>query len=421
MKIIHTADIHLGQTLYQSYDRADEHNHFFSQLEQWCRRESPDALIVSGDLYDIQQPSVATRRAFNEHFAALHRACPSMKIVITAGNHDSASRIQADRPLWEFAGVTAVGTGPAADGTGDNISDLHDDYIVRLPSGYIVAVPFLTGQRTATLQGILDRIAAENTGEKPVVMTAHAAVDGLDATGHDFEVGKIKTCSLNSLGKGYDYLALGHIHKPQTLGHQEDCFATEATYASPVARYSGSPLHVSCDETFPHTVSLVEIDRHGGNVNVRQLKVDQLRHFTTLSDGGRPFTDAGAALLAIKDFAESGGQGYFRLSMNSMASLPSNFSQLVYDIIAPSGDNLRYNPKILWCGAESQPADESGLKFEVAELQQMTDPLAFVERTIDRYPGLDIDMLRDAFSEVNAELRRMADEDKTKADKKRKA
>ena len=56
MKIIHTADLHLGQVIYQNYDRSDEHRHFFRQLEQWCKEEQPDALLVSGDVFDIQQP-----------------------------------------------------------------------------------------------------------------------------------------------------------------------------------------------------------------------------------------------------------------------------------------------------------------------------------------------------------------------------
>lgn len=409
MKIIHTADIHLGQILYQSYDRADEHAAFFAQLERWCREECPDALVVSGDLYDIQQPSASTRRVFNEHFSALHRACPGMKIVITAGNHDSASRIQADRPLWEFADATAVGVGPAPVA---GSADTNNDFIVRLPSGYIVAIPYLTGPRTERLQSILDDIAAENTAGLPVVMTAHAAVDGLDATGHSDETGRIKTCAPDAFGHGYDYLALGHIHKPQTLGQQADCYAEKSVYPAPIARYSGSPLHVSCDETFPHSVSLVEIDRHGGNVSIRQLKVEQLRHFTTLpTDGAETFTDATQALDAIARFAAGGGRGYFRLKMDAATPLPSNFSQLIYDAIAPYDNELRYNPKIIWTGTEKLSETDMRLKFEVAELQQMTDPFTFVERTIERYPGLSLDMLRDAFAEVNAELERMRQEE----------
>ena len=62
MKIIHTADLHLGQILYQNYDRVDEHEHFFKQLEQWCLEEQPDALVLSGDVFDIQQPSASTTK-----------------------------------------------------------------------------------------------------------------------------------------------------------------------------------------------------------------------------------------------------------------------------------------------------------------------------------------------------------------------
>ena len=64
MKILHTADLHLGQVIYQNYDRSDEHQHFFRQLEQWCKEEQPDALLVSGDVFDIQQPSATVKKTY---------------------------------------------------------------------------------------------------------------------------------------------------------------------------------------------------------------------------------------------------------------------------------------------------------------------------------------------------------------------
>ena len=67
MKILHTADLHLGQIIYQNYDRSDEHRHFFRQLEQWCKEEQPDALLVSGDVFDIQQPSATVKKAFTDY------------------------------------------------------------------------------------------------------------------------------------------------------------------------------------------------------------------------------------------------------------------------------------------------------------------------------------------------------------------
>lgn len=285
MKILHTADLHLGQVIYQNYERSDEHDHFFEQLKAWCQEYQPDALVVSGDIFDIQQPSANTRKAFNEYFVDIHSACPKMRIVITAGNHDSASRIQADSAIWTFANTTMVGTAPMIEPK----DKWEEQYVVRLESGYIIAMPYLTGERTEMLQLLLDFVAKENTENKPVVMMGHTAVTGLDIMGHNIEIGKLKTQDEEAFGKGYDYLALGHIHKPQTINHQQDAMTQTVSYPSPVIRYSGSALHVSCDEAYPHTVSLVEIDKHGGEVKIQQLRIDELRHFYVLPEGNSSF------------------------------------------------------------------------------------------------------------------------------------
>ena len=409
MKILHTADLHLGQVIYQNYDRTDEHDCFFAELEQWCRDERPDALIVSGDVFDIQQPSATTWKAFTRHFVRLHRSSPGMHIVIVAGNHDSASRLQSHDAVWQLADVHLVGTPPPADAASSD--GWQERFIVRLPEGYIVALPYMTGERTATLQALLDHVAAENTEGKPVVMTGHLAVAGCDTTGHDPDVGHVRTQSRASLGLGYDYFALGHIHKPQTIGREADCMEADVTYPAPVIRYAGSALHVSCDEQYPHTVSCVEIDRHGGNVRVRQLRIHELRHFHILPSAYASFTNSEDALEGIRRFAEECGRGYIRLQLDQRAVLPSDFNQAVYALIEPYKEELRYNPKILWTGpAESHTEDFVKPKFEVAEIQQMTDPVLFIEKTQQQYPELDMDEVREAFVEIEAEMRRMAEE-----------
>ena len=189
MKIIHTADLHLGQVIYQNYERSDEHLHFFKQLKQWCMEHHPDALIVSGDVFDIQQPSAATKKAFNDYFVDIHRSCPQMAIVITAGNHDSASRIQADSAIWTLANTTMVGTAPATEPE----VGWEEKYIVRIPTGYILAMPYMSSEHTETLQHLLDVVAKENEKGLPVIMMGHTAVAGLDITGHNIEIGKLKT------------------------------------------------------------------------------------------------------------------------------------------------------------------------------------------------------------------------------------
>ena len=401
MKILHTADLHLGQIIYQNYDRSDEHRHFFCQLQAWCMEYRPDALLVSGDVFDIQQPSAAVKKAFNDYFVALHQQCPSMVIVITAGNHDSASRIQADSTIWSLANAVVVGTAPSTMPE----QRWEEKYIVRLPTGYIIAMPYLMSERTVALQFILDTIEAENAEGKPVVMMGHTAVAGLDIMGHDLEIGKLRTQDTESFGKGFDYLALGHIHKPQTIGHQDDVLRQDAVYQSPVIRYSGSALHVSCDETYPHTVSLVDIDQHGGKVHIKQLRIDELRHFYTLPLDGSSYASAEDALEGVKNFRNVQKSGYIRLRVEMSADLPPNFTQMVYDEIAMNGDELRYNPKIIWTGTiDGQQEEAENPAFEVAELQQMTNPLIFIEKTISQYAGLDLEEIRQAFEEVEKEI-----------------
>ena len=416
MKILHTADLHIGQILYQNYERCDEHLHFFEQLTRWCKEEQPDVLLVSGDVFDIQQPSTATKKLFNEQFVKLQKEMPGMHIVITAGNHDSASRLQADRDVWTFSNTHLVGVAPSLilnDGW-------EDDYIIELPSGFIVAMPYMLGDRSQQLQSLLDRVAQRNTDGRPVVMMGHLAVTGSDITGHDFEIGTLKTQSLASLGTGYDYLALGHIHKPQTLGHPEDSMTMEAiAYPAPVARYSGSALHVNCDETYPHTVSLVDIDHHGGQVTVRQLRIDELRHFYTLpEDPNATFADEEEALEGVKSFCQTVGRGYIRLKVQYSADLSANFAQKVYDILESRGNEVRYNPKTLWIGEPEKSQDETKQTFELAELQQMNDPIEFIEKTKTQYPRLDFHFLNDVIKEIEAEVERIKEKEAAKQTKK---
>ena len=155
MKILHTADLHLGQVIYQNYDRSDEHRHFFHQLEQWCEEEKPDALLVSGDVFDIQQPSATVKKAFTDYFVHLHQVCPQMHIVITAGNHDSASRIQADSSVWKLANAHLIGTPPAVDSL-EQADGWQHQYIIKLDHGYVVALPYMAGERKGIIQSILD-------------------------------------------------------------------------------------------------------------------------------------------------------------------------------------------------------------------------------------------------------------------------
>lgn len=92
---------------------------------------------------------------------------------------------------------------------------------------------------------------------------AHLALTGSDITGHDDTVGGMDYLPIEALGDGYDYLALGHIHCPQTIRNTQKH-----------ARYCGSPLPVSFDEAYPHSVTWVEIDRHGETPRIQTLSIE---------------------------------------------------------------------------------------------------------------------------------------------------
>jgi len=409
MRLLHTADLHLGQILYQNYGRTDEHEHFFRQLEEWCLQYQPDALVVSGDVFDIQQPGAAVKEFFTRTFVKLRDICPGMHLVVTAGNHDSATRLEAEAALWKCINAHIIGTAPspavvtAADGW-------QEHYIVRMPTGYIAAFPYMTGNRRELIQSVLDYITRENSDNKPVVMTGHLALNNADVTGHNFEIGKIATQSMEDMGSGFDYLALGHIHRPQTLGYPiEDESQPTSSYPSGTARYAGSALHVSCDERYPHTVSLVDLSAHGADLTMTRLRINELRHFYELPENGTTVTTADDALRAVAKFAEANNRGYFRLRIPYNVALPADFDQQVYKILEAYKEEVRYNPKTVWLGEPTEEKSEKPV-FEVAELQEMDDPMQFIEKTIDQYPELSLDELREAFKDVTEEIRKMEEE-----------
>ena len=98
MKIIAPGDWHIGN-LFHGNDRLSEHKHFFSWLLQRLEEQKPDALLVAGDVFDTANPSAAAQSVYYEFLADATRICPELKIVISAGNHDSAFRLEAPRAL----------------------------------------------------------------------------------------------------------------------------------------------------------------------------------------------------------------------------------------------------------------------------------------------------------------------------------
>ena len=114
LKIIHTSDWHLGQTFF-GYDRDEEHEAFLSWLTDTLSEQQTDVLLIAGDIFDVANPSAAAQRRFFRFLREANRRNPHLQVVIIAGNHDSAARLEAPIPLLEELNTSIVGTVPRTD------------------------------------------------------------------------------------------------------------------------------------------------------------------------------------------------------------------------------------------------------------------------------------------------------------------
>ncbi len=268
MKILHTSDWHLGHMLY-NYDRTEEQLVMLLQMVQIVKDRQPDVFLLCGDVFHTPQPSAAVQTMFTESLVKIHEAQPNMTIVVTAGNHDSSSRHEIFRTPWQALNVYTVG---------QLQRDNMEKHIIEIPGkGYVVAIPYCHERNIPEgfFQQLLDKVTAMNTEKLPVVMTAHTTISGCDYRGHDhatgYAAGGIDAMDLKMMGSGYDYLALGHIHHEQYVhsGYHD-------------VRYSGTPLPVSFDESYEHSVSLVEINQHGEQPRVERITIENPRPLVTL-------------------------------------------------------------------------------------------------------------------------------------------
>lgn len=329
MKIIHTSDWHLGHQIY-GYDRTDEQIHFLDRLKEIVERESPDALVVSGDIFDISMPSAAVSKMFKDRLIGIHNSCPSMTIVVTAGNHDSASRIDIDRNLWRLGGVHVIGTVKRNNGS----YDFTDNIIPVGDKGFIAAVPFVnrafmprTEENVAPEKSFFDSVAAEvkrmNTADLPVVLMAHLSVTGCDRTGHrDSPIGGVDSVGCDVFDPVFNYVALGHIHKPQKLEGER-------------VAYSGSPVAVSFDEDYEHSVSIVTIN---GNESpqAESVTIVPFRRLITLPESPVTFKEAIKTLSKLDDNLDC----YVRLNVCHEGDLPVDFNEIA--IAKTKGKKCRY-------------------------------------------------------------------------------
>ena len=290
MKILHTADWHLGDT-FHGFDRQEEHRHFLEWLSQTIGEQQPDALLLSGDIFDNPNPPAAAERLFYDFLCRVSEGENAPQIVLTAGNHDSSSRLEAPAALFERLGIEVRGTVPRD-------KDRNPDYrrlLIPITAKnraedkvVVMAVPFLRpddyGEGETVSQGM--RRFIENLRKKavdlygdgvPLVLMAHFYAVGSEISAAEHSerlvVGGQDCVDCSGIGKGIAYAALGHIHKAQGVGRQEN------------VRYAGSVLPMSfAERNYKHGVNLVTIEQD--RVSVERLPYEPLRSLLSIPEDG---------------------------------------------------------------------------------------------------------------------------------------
>lgn len=326
MKILHTSDWHLGHTLHD-HDREEEQRDFLHQLVAIIDRERPEAMVVCGDIFDRPQPPLWARELYTETLLKIHDCYPTIQMVIMAGNHDSKSSLQLEGKVWERLNIRVVGQVERnADGSVNlsrHIVPVKDSdgqplgYIVAVPHIYESAFPVLSDdvpqekRQAYFYQALLDEAARQNPQGLPVVLTAHTAVTGSNFAGHDFNnyIGGIDTVEQDTFGTGYDYLALGHIHQPQTLSSN-----------GPAARYCGTPLTLHFDEHGNHGVTMINLIKNQ-KPDIQHIPIKNRRPLLTIPQEAKPFNEV---IAEIEDFPAD-EKAYLRLHVLLNGPMPPNY------------------------------------------------------------------------------------------------
>jgi exonuclease SbcD len=254
MKILHTSDWHLGQSFFTK-SRKDEHQAFINWLLELVSAEQIDAVIIAGDVFDTGTPPSYAREMYNQFVVDLQSI--NCVLIVLGGNHDSVSTLNESKQILACLNTFVVAS------TGVDI----DEQVFTIPNkegqpaAILCAVPFIRARdvflSTAGETGLEKRqalgdaiklhyqtlykralkIQQESKFDLPIIATGHLTALGVSQSDsvRDIYIGTLDGFAAEGFPPA-DYIALGHIHKPQLVAKSEHI------------RYCGSPIPLSFDE-----------------------------------------------------------------------------------------------------------------------------------------------------------------------------
>jgi exonuclease SbcD len=278
MRILHTSDWHIGRT-FHGVDLLADQRAVLDAIASVVEENSVDVVVVPGDIYDRAIPSADAVRVCNTGFEKIRRA--GAVIVATSGNHDSPVRLGAGSSFSAAGGLHLFTT----------VSAVDEPVVVDDEHGRVAfyGIPYLEPETTRTeldvptarshadvLRAAMTRIRRDvdtrrtsDSSARSVVL-AHAFVVGGESTGSErsIAVGGVETVPASEFS-GVDYVALGHLHSPQTIEHR--------------IRYSGSPLPYSFGERSHRKAAwMIDMDAAGG-IDVTRVELPLVRGLSVLT------------------------------------------------------------------------------------------------------------------------------------------
>jgi exonuclease SbcD len=302
MKILHTSDWHLGQN-FMSKTRKSEHESFLWWLKETIVEENIDILLLSGDIFDTGNPPNYALELYYNFLMELSKS-DIKSIVITGGNHDSVSNIEAPKELLKLLNINVKGSIDSEKPEDNLIEVVHNDVVIC----YICAVPFIRERDvrfSIAGESFEDRNRAYSLGFKkyyrdicdvailkrgdkkiPIVAMGHTFAAGCKTSEGEREIyiGNLAKITSGSFPEEFDYIALGHLHNPQKATDNE------------FIRYSGSPIALSFSE-ISHKKQVVLLDFKGypEGIKITNKDVPEFRKLLRLKG------DKSKVLAALKE------------------------------------------------------------------------------------------------------------------------
>ncbi len=393
MRILHTSDWHIGQRLHGN-DRDDEHRLFFDWLKQIIDEQKVDALLVAGDVFDVGFPSNnALKLYYNFLTSLIGTHC--RQVVITGGNHDYISTLEAPSEILSALNIHVIGG--AKETISEEIVELSRNGVTEC---VVAAVPFLRDKDIrqviagesyedsvkATNHGIIkhyQQVASEAARYKcPAIAMGHLYVQGagLSDSERDIHIGNLAGLHVSSFPETFDYIALGHIHKPQK-------FNAEGTI-----RYSGSPIPLSFSErSDKKQVILLEVQSNQP-IELSEVPVPSFRKLIRVNG---TFSEVASVLEAYQGQSELSDWGEVLIEEEMMdTSLRNDFEKLI-EAINVADNKLQVVKPQLKLSGDATPYD-NGTSTALSDLsvQDVFDSLLDSNKVANR------DELQKTFSEL---------------------